>query len=259
MVIQDLVFEEFGTTGNPPLVILHGFLASSRNWRQIAKQLSSRFHVYVPDQRNHGASPHDPIMDYPAMADDLSAFLDAQGLGSAILLGHSMGGKVAMWFALNHPERVSRLIVVDIAPVVYSHNFDTILSAMQRLPLSELNNRKQADDLLMEAIPEQSFRQFLLQNLILTSGQYQWRIDVDVFRRTGPNIVGFPDAGLLPPFPDEALFIAGAKSSYVTEGDIKPLFPEASLKTVADAGHWLHVERPAAFIRLVDAFCADEG
>ncbi|MGR9044094.1 MAG: alpha/beta fold hydrolase [Gammaproteobacteria bacterium] len=256
MVVQNLAFEEFGETGSPPLVILHGFLASSRNWRQVAKQLSARFHVFVPDQRNHGASPHIKDMDYPAMADDLLAFLDAREIASAVLLGHSMGGKVAMWFALNHPERVSRLVVVDIAPVSYSHSFDATLKALQNLPLDQVGNRKQADELLAEAIPEQSFRQFLLQNLILENGRYRWRIDLDIFYRTGPNIAGFPHPGRLPPFRGETLFIAGANSDYIRRAAIQPLFPDACVTTIEGAGHWVHVEQPKMFVQTVEAFCA---
>jgi esterase len=259
MAIQNLVFDEFGDVGNPPLVILHGFLAFSRNWRQIARQLSSKFHVFAPDQRNHGASPHDPVMDYPAMADDLLAFLDGQGIDSAVLLGHSMGGKVAMWFALHFPERVSRLIVVDIAPVAYRHSFDTILQALKRLPLDQISNRKQADDLLAEAIPEQNFRQFLLQNLILQNGYYRWRIDLEIFTQAAPNIIGFPNTEELPPFYGESLFIAGSKSNYLKEEAIKLLFPEASIETIVGAGHWVHVESPADFVQLVEVFCGKQG
>ena len=255
MAIQNLFFEEFGEAGDPPLVILHGFLASSRNWRQIARQLSSGFHVFAPDQRNHGASPHDAVMDYPAMADDLLAFMDGQGIGSAVLLGHSMGGKVAMWFSLHYPERVSRLVVVDIAPVAYRHSFDMILQALKRLPLDRISNRKQADDFLAEAIPEQNFRQFLLQNLILQNGHYRWRIDLEIFNRNSATITGFPNTEALPPFYGETLFIAGSKSDYLKEEAIKALFPEASVETIAGAGHWVHAERPADFIRLVEAFC----
>lgn len=255
MVTQKLFFEEFGEAGNPPLVILHGFLASSRNWRGIAKLLSNRFHVFVPDQRNHGASPHDPVMDYMSMADDLRVFLSGRGIDSAVLLGHSMGGKVAMWFALHYPERVSRLVVVDIAPVTYPHSFDTTLQALINLPLGQISNRKQVDELLAEAIPEQAFRQFLLQNLILKNGHYRWRIDLEIFYRTAPNIIGFPNTEGLLPFIGSALFIAGSKSGYLQAEAIQPLFPEASLEIIAGTGHWLHVERPEEFVRLVVAFC----
>lgn len=259
MAVSDLYCDAFGAANKPVLVILHGFLASSRNWRRIAEQLSTRFRVLVPDLRNHGASPHDPVMDYPALANDLGIFLDARALDSVMLLGHSMGGKVAMWFALQHSERVRRLIVVDIAPVAYRHSFQGILQVLQTLPLAQINNRKQAEALLADAIPEQAFRQFLLQNLVLQDGRYHWRVDLEILCRTAPNIVGFPDVSKLPPFTGASLFIAGAESDYVDEAAVKPLFPQSRLVSIAGAGHWLHVEQPAAFIRQVEMFCDDAG
>ncbi|PKM11015.1 MAG: alpha/beta hydrolase [Gammaproteobacteria bacterium HGW-Gammaproteobacteria-3] len=252
---QTLVFEEFGQADKPPLVILHGFLASARNWRRIAGQLASEFHVYAPDLRNHGASPHDPVLDYPAMACDLLAFLDARKIASTALLGHSMGGKVSMWFALHYPERVARLVVADIAPITYTQGFDTIIGALKNLPLTQISSRQHADDLLAQTLPEQSFRQFLLQNMILTDGRYRWRIDLDIIGRAAHAITGFPDTETLLPFSDNALFIAGANSDYLDERAIRPLFPKASVITIADAGHWLHVEQPAEFIQSVAAFC----
>ncbi|MGR9053080.1 MAG: alpha/beta fold hydrolase [Gammaproteobacteria bacterium] len=257
--MNNLSFEEFGIQDNPPLVILHGFLASSRNWRQIAKQLSSRFHVFVPDQRNHGASPHYPVMDYPSMARDLHFFLDETGLDAPVLLGHSMGGKVAMWFALNHPERLARLIVADIAPVAYRHNFNGMLKAMMELPLEKIENRKQAEEILSASIPEQSFRQFLLQNLILENELYQWRIDIEIFYRNASNIIGFPETSGLTPYEGKSLFVAGEYSDYVDESDIRPLFPNAKVSTVAGAGHWLHAEKPVDLVRLVEQFCFEQN
>ncbi|TAK60218.1 alpha/beta fold hydrolase, partial [Methylobacter sp.] len=150
METVQLAFEEFGDSNNSPLIILHGFFASSRNWRQIALRLSVRFHVYVPDMRNHGASPHHPLMDYPAMTADLLQFMDDHGLKTASLLGHSMGGKVAMWLALSAPDRVNKLVVADIAPVSYKHNFDKTIQSLKALPLAEISNRKQAETLLAE-------------------------------------------------------------------------------------------------------------
>jgi pimeloyl-ACP methyl ester carboxylesterase len=138
METVELAFEELGSPGNAPLIILHGFFASSRNWRQVAEKLAASFHVYVLDMRNHGASPHHPVMDYPAMAADLLQFMDVQGLTTASLLGHSMGGKVAMWFALNYPEHMEKLIVADIAPVSYQHSFDNTIRILKALPLVEI-------------------------------------------------------------------------------------------------------------------------
>lgn len=249
-----LAFDEFGDPAGRPLIILHGFFASSRNWRQVAQRLAVRFHVYVPDMRNHGASPHHPLMDYPSMTADVLQFMDDNGLNTANLLGHSMGGKIAMWLALTHPERIDKLIVADIAPVSYQHNFDNTVSALKELPLAEISNRKQAETLLASRIPELSYRQFLLQNLILKDGKYCWRVDLDIFERMGPNIAAFPAADHLAPFNGRAVFIAGGDSAFVKPEDINLLFPTAAFSTVANAGHWLHVQQPDQFIALVEKF-----
>lgn len=251
----ELSYEVFGAEEAPPLVILHGFLASSRNWRQIAKRLSESFCVYLPDQRNHGASPHAERMDYPSMADDVLNFLDRLDLASVALLGHSMGGKTAMWFALNYPERVTRLMVADIAPVAYQHNFDRMIRALRDLPLDALKNRKQADDFLADAIEDAGFRQFLLQNLILEEGVYRWRINLDYFQNSAANIVGFPKVDGLLSFDRETLFIAGEQSSYFRKESVAELFPKNRIEMIANAGHWLHVEQPERFVQTVESFC----
>ncbi len=256
METMELAFDEFGNPDNSPLIILHGFFASSRNWRQIAQRLSARFHVYVPDMRNHGVSSHHQLMDYPSMAADLLQFMDQRGLETASLLGHSMGGKVAMWFALTFPDRLAKLIVADIAPVSYKHSFDHTVLALKALPLAELSNRKQAESLLASRIPELSYRQFLLQNLILKDGKYCWRLDLDIFQRMAPNIAAFPNADHLAPFTGKALFIAGGDSDFLKPRDIDSLFPEAAFSTIADAGHWLHVQQPAVFTAWVEKFLA---
>jgi esterase len=252
--VVDLAFEELGNPGDAPLIILHGFFASSRNWRQVEEKLAAKFHVYVPDMRNHGASPHYPVMDYPSMVADLLQFMEAQDLTTASLLGHSMGGKAAMWFALNHPDRMDKLIVVDIAPISYTHCFNNLIQALKALPLPEISNRKQAELLLASAIPELGYRQFLLQNLILKDGAYCWRIDLDIFYRMAPNIIAFPDVEHIPPYTGKTLFLAGEDSGYVKADDVKALFPEATLSVIANGGHWLHVQQPSVFIEQVEQF-----
>ncbi len=258
METVELAFEELGDPNNSPLIILHGFFASSRNWRQVAKRLSAQFHVYVPDMRNHGASSHHLSMDYPVMAADLLRFIDDRGLETASLLGHSMGGKVAMWFALTSPERIDKLIVADIAPVSYKHSFDNTVQALKALPLAEISNRKHAETLLAPRIPELSYRQFLLQNLVLKDGKYCWRIDLDIFQRTAHYIAAFPDADHLAPYVGKALFIAGGDSDFVKPEDINSLFSEAAFSTIANAGHWLHVQQPDVFTARVEYFLALE-
>lgn len=254
MEAVDLAFEEYGDPAHAPLIILHGFFASSRNWRQVAEKLAVNHHVYVLDMRNHGASVHHPVMDYPAMAADLLRFVNRHNLTAFSLLGHSMGGKAAMWFALNYPGRVDKLVVADIAPVSYRHSFDGLIHALKAVPLAEMTNRKQAEVELAEAIPELSYRQFLLQNLILKDGAYCWRVDLDIFQRTAHHIVAFPETQGIAPFSGKALFITGSDSNYVRIDSVSALFPQAALIVIADAGHWLHVQQPAAFIGQVGLF-----
>ena len=251
-----LAFEELGNPNDEPLIILHGFFASSRNWRQVAEKLAASFHVYALDMRNHGASPHHSVMDYQSMAADLLQFMEDQNLMTAGLLGHSMGGKVAMWFALNHPERVHKLIVADIAPVSYTHCFNNLIAALKALPLHEISNRKQAELLLATDRPELGYRQFLLQNLILKDGAYCWRVDLDIFQRSTSYIIAFPDVEPVTPFTGKTVFLAGAESGFVKADDIKTLFPEATLSVIANAGHWLHVQQPGVFIEQVEKFCS---
>jgi pimeloyl-ACP methyl ester carboxylesterase len=255
METVELFFEVFGEPAEqPPLIILHGFFASSRNWRQLAGKLAAHRQVYVLDMRNHGESVHHPVMDYPAMAADVLRFVKQQGLVSISLLGHSMGGKIAMWFALNYPNYLDKLIVVDIAPISYTHSFNGLISALKSLPLIDMTNRKQAEVYLAEAIPDVSYRQFLLQNLVLQEGCYHWRVDLDIFSRTADNIIAFPGTGHLPPFSGAALFIAGEHSAYVQAPQISALFPTAEFTEIASAGHWLHVQQPRAFLAEVERF-----
>jgi esterase len=249
-----LAYEELGSQHPMPLIILHGFFASSRNWRKIAEILSSAFHVYVLDMRNHGLSPHHALMDYPTMTADVLRFMDDHALPTAHIMGHSMGGKIAMWLALNHPERMNKLIVVDIAPKSYTHSFDRTINALQNLPLSEIQNRKQAEMMLVRDIPELDYRQFLLQNLVIKEGRYVWRVNLDIFMLMSPHIVAFPETQNLTPYQGEMLFIAGERSDYVAPEDTLRLFPKAKFRAIAKAGHWVHTQQPEVFTEVVENF-----
>lgn len=251
----ELAFENFGKPTATPLLIVHGFLAASRNWRTVAKQLAERHHVYVLDMRNHGSSPHAEVLDYPSMAADLLAFMDRHGIAAGHLLGHSMGGKVAMWFALHYPQRVANLIVADIAPVNYQHSFDDLVDALSRLPVDSIGNRKQAEEALAETVPDLAYRQFLLQNLLLKDGAYYWRINLRIIQKNAHHIVGFPDVGAAR-FARPALFIGGGNSNYLDEQAIHAVFPHARIAEIPDTGHWLYVEAPEAFCRLVNDWIA---
>jgi len=252
-----LYYEEYGDTTEPNLLILHGFFASARNWRQVAKQLAVHYHVYIVDMRNHGHSPHNDLIDYPAMAADIELFLAEHQLKNTTILGHSMGGKVAMWLALSAPEKINQLIVVDISPVSYQHSFDTIIGALKSLPLEQITNRKQADSFLETAIPELSFRQFLLQNLVLKEGQYAWRIDLAIFLKNADNIIAFPETQDIDPYLGAALFLAGGESKYVQAKPIYALFPHAEISIIEGAGHWIHAEKPVIFCEQVLAFLSE--
>ncbi len=257
MLTVELAYETFGNPEKSPLLILHGYFASSRNWRQIARMLSDRFHIYVLDMRNHGASPHSAEMDYPTMTADVVQFIDRLALSSVSIMGHSMGGKVAMWLALNYPRLVQQLVVVDIAPVSYQHSFDNILQALKSLPLEKIDNRKHALEMLSTAIPEQSFSQFLLQNLHLVNGEYCWRIDLDIFSKTASAIPAFPSVEKIHPFIGPTLFIAGGNSQHIKSeysAIIRELFPASSITTIPGTGHWMHVEKPKLFICTVQDF-----
>ncbi len=250
-----LSFREYGA--GPPLLILHGLFGSSANWGSTARRLSHQCRVLCLDLRNHGDSPQVPRMGYPDMVADVRRFMDDHGLHSAAVLGHSLGGKVAMAFALDSPDRVERLIVVDIAPVTYSHSYALIVRALRGLDLSRVTSRTQADELLAPALPDGRLRQFLLQNLASDDGRYRWRLNLDAADRCEPEIKAFPAGEATEPYAGEALFIRGALSDYVSPehySAIRRWFPVARIDVVAHAGHWVHVEQPDAFEEAVKAF-----
>jgi pimeloyl-ACP methyl ester carboxylesterase len=196
-------------------------------------------------------------MGYPQLAADLIRLLDSRRIDSARVIGHSMGGKVAMWLALTDAPRVDRLVAVDIAPVRYNHNFDPLLSAMRKLPLAEIRSRVQADDWLSKFIVESSLRQFLLQNLVSENGRYRWRIDLEIIQRAMPVLLDFPEPDRLAPYPGEALFIGGSYSRYVLteyQEAITRICPNARIDMIPDAGHWVQVDQPERFFKSVEPF-----
>lgn len=251
-----LHFREYGQPENPAVILIHGLLGSSSNLHSFARQLEQDYWVFVPDLRNHGKSPHAEAMSYPAMAQDLLALMDAQDIESAAFVGHSMGAKVAMWLALNYPEKVDRLMSIDMAPVSYKHDFDEVLSALKSLDLVDLQGRKAADDQLAEFLPIEGLRQYLLQNLVKANDGWKWRINLAAIEAEMGQITAFPQAeGLV--FPGIAWFVHGAKSDYVHpdyETAIRQLFPLAKLRKVTDAGHWLYADQPIIFGQLLQSF-----
>lgn len=246
-----LSYKAQGVVG-PPVVILHGLLGSSSNWRSIARRLAERHRVFVLDLPNHGDSPHVDHMSYPAMAKDVSAFLDEHGIDSATLIGHSMGGKTAMRLALDSPRRVDRLVVVDIAPTVSEHDHVPVLHAMACLDMARITRRSDAEQMLAADVADAGMRQFLLQNLTSTAEGFAWRINLDGIENSLANLLDFPLDADAQPFTGAALFLRGGQSDYVLPKDetvIRRLFPRAEIVTIEGAGHWLHAEQPAAFLR----------
>jgi pimeloyl-ACP methyl ester carboxylesterase len=249
---------EAGPTPIPagaPLVLLHGLFGQARNFGQIQRALAQRWRVIALDLRNHGASPHAPDMRYATMAEDVLETLAALGASPATLIGHSMGGKVAMRTALLRPQAVERLLVADIAPVVYQPHNHPIVAAMLAVPLHDGLTRAEADAALVDAVPEASVRAFLLQNLRLGTPPV-WRIGLDQIAAAMADIegwVGPADTN----YPGRTLFVAGETSDYIRpeyRPAIRALFPATRFVTVKRTGHWVHAENPAGFLAVVEAF-----
>jgi pimeloyl-ACP methyl ester carboxylesterase len=259
-VLNVIRHESEGTA--PPLLIVHGLFGSARNWGAIAKRLSARGLVLAVDMRNHGESPRADRHGYPEMAADLAEVIAAEG-GPVDVLGHSMGGKAAMRLALEHGERLRRLVVADIAPVGYGHSQTRHIEAMRALSLTGLESRSEADRRLAETVDEPALRAFFLQSLDLKADPPRWRLNLDVLEAEMERIIGWPDPEGLPPFTGPVLFLAGAASDYVKPEHrpvIRALFPRARMAKLAGAGHWLHAEKPREFAEAVRVFLdAPEG
>ncbi|WP_029654417.1 alpha/beta fold hydrolase [Marinobacter daepoensis] len=246
-----------------PLILLHGLFGSLENLGGIGRRLEDSWQIHALDERNHGSSPHSDVMDYPAMAEDVIAYLDAQSIDKAILLGHSMGGKVAMQVALTYPERVQALIVADISPVTYKPHHDAILEGMQKLDLTGVKTRREADARLAEFVAVEGVRQFLLKNLERIPAEtqssedvlFRWRLNLPVIDACYDNLAAAPEGSA--PYRGPVLFIKGADSAYIQDkhrDTIRELFPEAELKVIDGTGHWLHAEKPDDFATLCRDF-----
>ena len=240
----------------PPLVMLHGLFGSGDNWLAVAPKLARQFRVFLLDLRNHGASPHNPEMNFSVMAADIAEFFDDQKLAAANLLGHSLGGKVAMQFAFDFPARVEKLVVVDIAPRAYPHEHDAIFAALLALDLRKYRSRKEVEDALAPALPDLALRQFLLKNLkLVSSSVFEWRIPLNAIFENYPKLCRALTAN--EPFSKPVLFIRGGESPYITDTDaplIHQLFPHVKIETIFQARHWVHADAPDEFVRLVSEF-----
>lgn len=262
-----LFHRKFGESG-PPMIIVHGLYGASDNWVSVAKEFAERFEVFVVDQRNHGESPHAPEHDYGVMRDDLMEFMDEQGLKSAILVGHSMGGKTIMQLALDHPERVDSLVVIDIAPVSYlemedgtrlAANHSKMIDAMMELDLSLYASREEISQALATSIGSERIRLFLLKNVSRSKdGAFSWSINLPALKEHLDAIMDGLDTGAaisnggISGFP--ALFVTGEKSDYIRPEDhklIRQVFPAAEIVPIPGAGHWVHAEQPDLLVKSI--------
>lgn len=249
----------FTTLGaGEPLLLLHGLLGSHQNLLPASRRFAERFQVFAIDQRNHGHSPHHDEMNYPALADDLARLMDRHKLATAHVLGHSMGGKTAMQFALNHAGRVRQLVVVDMSPCAYGPRFARLLQNLRELHPERFQTRPEADRALASSVPEEALRAFLLKNLMPAEhGGYRWRINLEAIADNYDHLRQAIRSDQ--PFNGEALFLLGGKSDYVGEADraaILQLFPRAQFESIPGAGHWVHAEKPAEFAGAVLKFLA---
>ena len=258
-LIMELYYRTYGESGQPPMVILHGLFGMSDNWATIAKSIAEEgFEVFVPDQRNHGRSGHSNIHNYEAMVDDLLEFLDAREFEKIALLGHSMGGKTAMQFSFDYPERVQKLIVADISPSASTHGSThvTIIDRLIDIDLSRFSSRRDVMEHMKEVISNPRLRQFLQKNLYWKDrASLGWRINFDAIRNNLEEIFRPVEAD--EDFDKPVLFLRGEASDYVPDEDvprIEEMFPQVKIKTISGASHWLHAEQPEQFLREVNYF-----
>ncbi len=249
-----LNFRKFGE--GPPLLILHGVFGSADNWQTLGKQLATSYTVYLIDQRNHGQSFHSPVFSYEAMRDDLLALVESESLQHFHLIGHSMGGKTAMFFACAYPHLVRNLVVVDIAPRHYLPHHQNIFKGFHSLDLPTLTSRKEADEQMAQVIPDFGVRQFILKNLSRNEhGQFAWKLNLDAIEKNIENIGSGLPKDLS--FEGNTLFVSGGLSDYITSEDrdqISHHFPNSDLATIDGAGHWVHAQKPQELLTLLQSF-----
>ena len=244
-----LAFEVIGE--GPPVVILHGLFGSGRNWAPIAQTLAGTYRLYLPDARNHGASPWADAMSYTDMALDVLDLIDREGLQRPVVIGHSMGGKTAMALALQHPHAIAGVGVIDIAPEAYADQFSPYVNAMRGLDVAAAASRREIRQALASRLGGEAPVDFLMQNLQRHDERFDWRLNLMATAVCMRDLCGFPEKLLRQHYPGPALFISGEHSNYVraeSRAGIVRLFPKARLQQVSDAGHWVHADEPEALL-----------
>ena len=243
------------TTGSgPTLLVLHGLFGSATNWRSIARSLSATHEVHALDLRNHGVSPWADTMSYREMADDVRHYIDSHGLGQVAVMGHSMGGKTAMVLALESPDLVERLIVVDIAPRTYADSLSSYAQAMRSVDVFSAASRGEIQRQLQSMLPDASVAPFLVQNLVTRNDHFDWRINLAAITAAMPELTGFPVELKTCQFPRPTTAIGGALSDYLPQGDrtpFAPMFPQLEVVVIEGAGHWVHADQPVKFTEAV--------
>ncbi len=256
-----LVYANVIGSSGPDIIVLHGFLGMGDNWKSHARQWHTLgYRVHLIDQRNHGRSFWSSEFNYTVMSDDLFAYVEQQQLKDFVLVGHSMGGKTAMYFDCSHPELVQRLVVVDIAPKAYPPHHQDILDSLALLHRTKLSSRQQADLILEPQLPNVGLRQFLLKNLYrATPDRLALRLNFKVLKNASSAVGAALPEGFN--FDKPCLFLAGALSNYILPEDhqnIKEQFPKAEFEVISNAGHWLHAENPKAFQEVMHQWLVSE-
>lgn len=261
MTIAPVNLNYYRWGSGPPLIILHGIFGSRMNWQTIGRDLSGYWTVYALDLRNHGDSPHRADFSYDALVADLKWFLERHRIGKAHLLGHSLGGKIAMVFADRFPQKTERLIVVDIAPKPYPSGHRHMLKELINFDLTRIDSLKEALAGLAPVIPSPDIRQFLAKNLVRgKDGRYRWKINLDAINRHYKELSQGPR--LKNSYPKPAMFIRGAASEFVIDEDaerIRRYFPNSTITTIDNAGHWLHVDAPGKTSEAIIGFLRNKS
>ena len=255
-----LFYREFGE--GQPAIILHGLFGQSDNWVTVGRRIADQFHVFIPDQRNHGQSPHTSIHSFPAMADDLAEFIEEHRIMNPVLIGHSMGGKVAMTYSLENPGKVQKLVIIDISPRKYPERIThtRIISEMMGIDLEKISTRGEVEKILDTRILESRVRMFILKNLYYKiDGKLAWRLNLEAINQSMDLL--FDGIRSENQYKGPALFIRGGMSDYVQDEDIpliKSMFSEAIIKTISGASHWVHADAPKELCILLSVFLERE-